>query len=247
MTSPIPEELLRTRETPRNCSYISGETACLEYRLFRRLRSSQVEYLLSRGWRRFGVNFFRPTCPSCTKCIPIRIRVAEFKPSKSQRRVQRKNSQITVARVSPTVSREHLDLYHRWHEDMTDRRGWAEANSTVEEYASGFLSGEFDCLHELRYFDGTQLVGVGLIDVLPNSLSSAYFYHDPEWRPRAPGTFSLLCELSLAKHLGLEYVYLGYWIEECPSMAYKNRFPPSEILTEFVDDDEEPTWRMLSD
>lgn len=100
----------------------------------------------------------------------------------------------------------------------------------------------FPSARELRYFDGETLIGIGLIDLLPESLSSAYFYHDPEWRPLAPGTFSLMCEIELARQRGLKSLYLGYWIGACPSMSYKNRFDPHELLPERPEDHEAPTW-----
>ena len=94
----------------------------------------------------------------------------------------------------------------------------------------------------MRYYSDSELVGVGLVDLLPNGISSAYFYHAPEWRSGGPGTFSLLSEVDLARELELEYVYLGYWISECPSMAYKNQYRPHEKLVGTPADDEEPQW-----
>ena len=77
-TIPIPEELLRVTEQPRACSYVPGETAALEYRIFRGLSPEQLECLLSRGWRRFGMHLFRPACSECRKCVPLRVDVAGF-------------------------------------------------------------------------------------------------------------------------------------------------------------------------
>lgn len=242
----LPEEVLRITETPRPCSYVEGETASLEYRLFHALAPRQVESLLARGWRRFGTHLFRPACLGCSKCVPIRVVVNKFRPSKSQRKVRNKNSHIRVALHRPAVTQEHLDLYNAWHVDMTKLRGWQLQQNDVEDYIEGFLLGEFPSLHELRYFDQEKLVGVGLIDILPNSISSAYFYHNPAWRPLSPGTFSMMCEIELAQRLHLEYLYLGYWIEECGSMSYKNRFSPSEVLVKFPDDEFSPVWKEYS-
>jgi len=238
--------MFRMVESPRPCSYLSGERESLDCRLFTGLEPEQLERLISRGWRRFSNLVFRPVCPACMKCVPIRVDVKNFHPSKSQRRVLRKNDDVHVEIHPPTVTDEHVRLYNAWHEDMTDRRGWREQAIDPEEYEQAFLLGNFPSLHEVRYTLERRLIGVGLIDVLPRSLSSAYFYHDPQWRDLAPGTFSLLMELELARATDRDYVYLGFWIEDCPSMAYKNRFFPHEILLQRPEDLEEPGWLKVS-
>ncbi len=238
----LPEEALRITESPRPCSYLPAETASLEYRLFHSLQPSEVEFLLERGWRRFGMHLFRPACQSCSKCVPIRVDVEHFQPTKSQRRTLRRNQHIVASLHEPALTQQHLDLYNRWHVDMTNRRGWKLQQTTPQDYAEGFLMGDFPSLHEIRYFDGDNLVGVGLIDLLPQSISSAYFYHDPDWRPLGPGTFSMLREIEFAQNLGLKHLYLGYWIADCLSMEYKNRFHPSETLCGYPDDEILPVW-----
>lgn len=240
--SPLPTEVLHFIEPQRSCSYIPTERAALEYRMFPTLSASELDHLISRGWRRFGVHVFRPACSACRQCVPIRVDVKKFRPSKGQRKTQRRNQHVRVSLHHPSVTREHLRLYNAWHEDMTARRNWPLQQSSPSEYAEGFLSGDFPSGRELRYFDGEELIGVGLIDQLPQALSSAYFYHAPSWRPWGPGTFSLLCEIELARRLDLDYVYLGYWIGACASMSYKNRFVPYEILTGRPADDESPHW-----
>jgi leucyl-tRNA---protein transferase len=73
-------------------------------------------------------------------------------------------------------------------------------------------------------------VGAGICDVSSRSLSSVYFYFDPEHCDRGLGTWSILREIGLARELQLAYYYLGYWIEGCSKMAYKAAFGPHEIL-----------------
>lgn len=241
----LPEELFHIIEPPRACSYLSEETASIEYRSYAELSPALLEELVRRGWRRFGTQVFRPACTACEKCIPIRIPVRQFQMSRSQRKTWRRNAHITVSLHPASVSVEHVRLYNAWHQDMTQRRDWREQRHSVRGYAESFLAGDFPSGHELRYFDGDRLVGVGLIDLLPHAVSSAYFYHAPDWRPLGPGTFSLLCEVDLARRLERDFVYLGYWIAQCPSMAYKDRFPPQEVLLTRPGDDEEPAWLKL--
>jgi arginine-tRNA-protein transferase len=238
-------EIFTLTESPRACSYLPDETAALQYRFYPGLSPDELEALLQRGWRRFGAQLFRPACAACRQCVPTRVDVQNFRPSKSQRRALRRNERIQVSLHRAALSQAHVDLYNAWHADMTLRKDWRPQSHSLAEYAEGFLLGDFPSAHELRYFDSGKLVGVSLIDLLPHSLSSIYFYHDPRWRDRGPGTFSLLCELDLARRLGLVHAYLGYWIARCPSMAYKNRYHPQEILQGRPADDEAPIWTTM--
>lgn len=233
-------------EPPRECSYLPSEQASLHYVFHQGLAPADLEALISRGWRRFGSHLFRPACSACRKCISLRVNVAEFAPTKSQRRARRRNAHIHVELHPATVTAQHVDLYNRWHADMAVRSDWRLQQTSPASYAESFLLGDCPSLHELRYFDGTKLVGVGLIEILPHSLSSVYFFHDPEWRPLGPGTYSVLCEVELARALNLAHLYLGYWIEQCPSMSYKNRFVPHEILIGRPGIEEEPLWQRVT-
>jgi len=239
---PFPPELYHLQEPPRTCSYLPEQVASLEYRSYRGLSPAQLEELLSRGWRRFGIDMFRPACADCVQCVPLRVVVADFQPDKSQRRSFKKNSEISVTLHPAGLSTERVSLYNQWHVEMTEQNGWPLQQFSAQEYARSFLQGAFPSLHELQYRMGSELVGVSLIDLLPRSLSSVYFYHVPRWRDLSPGTFSLLCEIELARQWNLDFVYLGYWIARCPSMAYKNRFRPHEILLSRPGDEESPRW-----
>ena len=125
---------------------------------------------------------------------------------------------------------------------MHHRRGWPLRSDTAEEYDESFLAGRHAFAREFLYLRGRRLIGVGLVDLAPSALSSVYFYHDPEWRAGSPGTFSALQEIRYAQETGRAYVYVGYWIAECQSMSYKNRFQPHEVLQRYVGDGEEPVW-----
>lgn len=228
---------------PRRCSYVPTETASLSYRISSGMPGPVFAELLRRGWRRHGVHLFRPGCPACLKCRSIRVDVENFAPSHSQRRCRRRNAPVEVILEAPTVTAQHVALYNAWHADMSARRGWPLQQLTAEEYAESFLAGSWEFAREMRYLEAGRLVGVGLVDVVDEALSSVYFYHAPDWRPRGPGTFSALCEIDLCRRSGRRWCYLGYWIAECPSMAYKNRFRPHEILESYVAEHQEPVWR----
>jgi arginine-tRNA-protein transferase len=236
-------DLFRFVAQPSVCSYIQEETSQLEYRVPWNLDEAVYGELVRRGWRRFGNYVFRPQCPVCRKCRSLRIRVDDFRTSKSLRRTLNRNSNIRCESGPPTVTNEHVSLFNAWHRDMTTQRGWPENTTSIQDYYESFIGGHFEFAREFRYFNEGRLVGVSLVDVVTTGVSSVYFFHDPAWRPLAPGTFSILREVEFARSLGLPFVYLGYWIEENQSMNYKSRFRPHELLEAYVDDNVEPVWR----
>lgn len=232
-----------TFRTPLDvCSYLPNETMQLEVRYLFDLDQASYGELLRDGWRRQGVSFFRPACPACTKCQSLRAVVRQFEPSKSQRRIWRKNSDVRIEIGEPTLSARHLELFDTYHRDMQQRRGWEYHGIDVETYLEVFLSGRFDFAREFRYYRHDELAGVGLVDVTDECSSSVYFYYDPSWRPFGPGVFSMLAELQNATQLGLTHHFLGYWITECPSMAYKARYRPHEVLRLGADGDPPGQW-----
>jgi arginyl-tRNA--protein-N-Asp/Glu arginylyltransferase len=235
-------ELARFKTSPRRCSYVAAETASLTYRIIIDLSMAECDALLSRGWRRFGCEFFRPACPFCAKCRPLRVKLDEFKPSRSQRRVLRRNTHLEVTVQVPTVTADHVQLYNAYHRFMHEHRGWPAQSHTPRTYYESFLLGTWDFAREFLYYDRGRLMGVGLADVTHTSLSSVYFFHHPAWRAQAPGVFSVLQQIDYARRLGLRYQYLGFWIPECPSMAYKSQYRPHEILSGYPADTAEPVW-----
>jgi arginine-tRNA-protein transferase len=227
---------------PYRCSYLPGRTAALTYRILTELPLDRYDELLRRGWRRFGGEFFRPACPACDQCRSLRLPVCEFTPSRSQRRALRQNTQIQVVVQAPTVSAPHLQLFNAYHADMRRRKSWPFHLTDEDAYRRRFLRGEWAFAREFLYYAGDRLVGVGLADVTATALSSVYFFHDPAWRPRAPGVFSILRQAAYAREQGLRYHYLGYWVAGSPSMAYKAQYRPHELLLGYPADKEEPRW-----
>jgi arginine-tRNA-protein transferase len=229
-------------EQPRACSYLPSETASLEYRLAIGLTPEIYGQMLRRGWRRHGVMLFRPQCPACIKCRSLRVPVERFAPSKSQRRTWTKNDSIHAELRRAEVTPDHVDIYNAYHAEQAVRKGWPVQATSIEDYSNAFLAGDWEFAHEIQYRAEGKLIGVGLVDVLPDGLSSVYFYHDPDWRKAAIGKFSILCEIDLCRRAGIPFLYLGYWIEQCASMAYKSDYQPHEMLMRYVEDDEEPEW-----
>ena len=177
------------------CSYLPDETQSLEHRVPASMAETEYADLLEHGWRRHGRYFFRPACPSCVKCRSLRVDVNAFRPTKSQRRIARKNEDIRWKLRPASVTDDHIRIFNAYHRDMQSRRGWRENHTDADDYYSAFLAGDWEFAWEFAFFRGNTLLGISLVDLVGDVSSSIYFYHDPIWRPHGPGTFSLLCEL----------------------------------------------------
>jgi arginine-tRNA-protein transferase len=219
-------------EAPHACAYLPNAQASLEVRVLVDVSADELGEMLARGWRRFGPTYFRPACRACDACIPTRIVVSGFRGSQSQRRAARQAAHLTRSAQVPRVDAARLDLYARWHRQREGQRGWHASPLDAEQYADQFAF-PHPAVREVTFRDpaqGNRLVGVGIIDEVPGALSAVYFFWDPEHAPSSLGTAHIVGLVSDAAARGLDYVYLGYKVEACPSLAYKGRFQPQQSL-----------------
>jgi arginine-tRNA-protein transferase len=136
---------------------------------------------------------------------------------------------VHVVRGVPTVTRQKLDLYDRYHTHQSATKNWpAHAPKNAGDYEDGFVNNPFP-VEEWRYYLDKNLVGVGYVDLVPDGLSAVYFYYDPSERQRGLGTWNVLCIIQRAAALGLPYVYLGYHVADSKSLAYKASFVPYQV------------------
>lgn len=99
---------------------------------------------------------------------------------------------------------------------------WRNPNSTAT--SSGTSSGRrIGPTHECYYLRD-KLIAISVTDYLPSGLSSIYFIWDPDYAHLSLGTLSGIRELLMIKYLQMDYYYLGYYIEDCPKMVYKDQF-----------------------
>ena len=211
------------------CAYLGGLVATTEYRFMTEVTPVEMDHLLERGWRRFGAAYFRPVCAKCLECVSLRIPVAGFVPSKSQRRAWRKSSNLRVVSRAPIADAERLELYRAWHSMRETTRGWNANDLDLEQYHRAYCLPNA-CARELDYYEGGKLVAVGLVDETPRAVSSVYFYYHPDVAHLSLGVASVLFEVEWARQRGKGHVYLGYRILGCPSTAYKAQFGPHELL-----------------
>lgn len=227
-------------ERPRPCSYLDHATASLEHRLMVGVSARELGALLARGWRRFGYDYFRPACAPCSECVPTRLPVAEFAPSKSQRRALR-HARLDVVVGPPRIDDARLELHARWHREREQARGWHASHLDAESYHAQ-LAFEHEAAREITLWDGDTLVGVSLCDETDAAWSAVYFFHHPDYAAWSLGVVNVLVLVELARARGRDHLYLGYVVAGCPSLAYKQRYGPREVLVGWPRDDEEPRW-----
>ena len=217
-----------TRNSP-SCSYLPWEQSNTHFIIAADISPTEYETRMNAGWRKFGPMLFRPECPACTACQPIRIPVERFAPDRSQTRALKRNADLRVEFAHPTVDSARLALYQRYHQAQAVSKGWERDEKDAEDYAFQFLVNSIPSV-EVSVWHGDTLWAVALADLTPNTVSAVYHYHEPMCRERSLGTFVILHTVELARRLGKQYVYLGYYVAGCRSMEYKTRYRPSEIL-----------------
>lgn len=230
-------------EEDRLCAYIEDVPSDIRYKFMERCTIAEYQELLERGWRRFGRLHFTPVCKNCDKCVSMRILVDEFEFSKSNKRTISKNQNTKLVIKRPSVTMEHLALYDKYHSKMSEKKGWSYSQIDPLEYKRSYVNGAYEYGYEFLYFSDSVLIGVALVDILPNSISSIYCYYDHDYEDLSIGKFSILMQLKIAKNLNIPYIYLGYWIENHKDMGYKELYKPFEVLTNRVELDTKPTWR----
>ncbi|MEM7262551.1 MAG: GNAT family N-acetyltransferase [Planctomycetota bacterium] len=153
-----------------------------------------------------------------------------FRASKSQRRVWRRNADLEIEVGDPQIDEERLDLYHRFHEERAQARGWPDREISSTEYIETFVQNAAPTL-EFRYRLDGRLVGIAYVGRSSESLNSIYAFTDPDESRRSLGTFDVLAEIEYARSEGLRHVYLGFLVRGCGSMEYKSSFRPHQLLS----------------
>ena len=216
-----------TRSLP--CPYLDGQ---IERKVVTELSGPNAEGLYERlsraGFRRSHNLAYRPACPSCNACVPVRIAATDFEMTKSFRRVMGANADLSADDIDANATVEQFRLfssYQRARHEGGDMSGMAfnDYRSMVEDTPVTSRSVEF------RDDKGT-LLAVMLMDRMEDSLSAVYSFFDGGQARRSLGTYMILWMVQRARAFGLPYVYLGYWIDGSKKMAYKARFHPLEAL-----------------
>lgn len=211
------------------CGYLPEHTACnwfIDPALA--LNPGLYSHLLARGFRRSGGFVYRPACPECSACIPVRIPVACFRPKRWATRNLRKNRDLVLSLRNHGISDAAFDLYRKYQRRRHPGGDMDYGNSLQVE---GFLYCSWLERLTLEWHLDDRLVAVSILDEVPDALSAVYTFFDPDLTDRSLGTYAILNAIALARSRHHRWLYLGYWVEASRKMRYKARFRPLECYT----------------
>ncbi|MEM7671375.1 MAG: arginyltransferase [Pseudomonadota bacterium] len=227
---------------PQPCAYLEGREERKVFTTLQGTTATSVNNALSaKGFRRSQSVIYRPACVGCSACLSIRVPVDAFEPNRTQRKIIRRNADLTRRPCEAWATESQFDLFRRYldhrHADggMADMDAFDYAsmvdetpvNSTVIEY-----------LQTDPTTGMNRLIAGCLSDILADGISMVYSYFEPDERRRSPGAYMILDHIQLAREMGLKYIYLGYWVAASPKMDYKVLYRPFELC-------DGATWRRF--
>ncbi|MCG8433325.1 MAG: arginyltransferase [Gammaproteobacteria bacterium] len=216
-------------QTPdHECAYLSGRVARTVFadpdvRPDRHVHTVMASY----GFRRSGRFIYRPNCPGCRACVPVRIPVERFHMTRSQKRTWRKNQDLQVSTVTAKYKDEYFSLYNHY---QAHRHPDGVMEAKDPQTFLDFLTSEWSDTYFYEFRADDTLIAVCAADPLDNGLSAVYTFFHPAYEKRSLGTHAILHLIHEARRYDLKWVYLGYWIQECAKMSYKNRFRPLQVF-----------------
>ena len=215
--------------------YLTAEQSC-SYLENRRSQSAMVDvdfgmsqhiysHLIERGFRRSGQLVYAPHCQNCSACIACRIKPEAFKPNRSQKRCMQLHKDTEVVIKPCTYDANHRELYDRYvHNRHAETAATADSNEYME-----FFGSQWCVTWMVEFYIKQQLAAVAVVDLLKDALSAVYTFYDPDLKNHGLGTFAVLWQIAKAKELGMNYIYLGYWVKDSQKMDYKKNFRPLEV------------------
>lgn len=204
-----------------DCPYGLPYVATFHQAMFSPLTERVMELFLAAGYRRNGNYLYTMQCQDCQACIPIRLRPPLFVSNRNQKRSVKHNMDVEVELMSLGVNDENLDLCDRFL-----KKRYPRENNSARGYFNDFFLTSIVHAAQIEFRVAGKLIGTSIVDVGSDWINAVYFYFEPEESKRSLGTFNILTLIDLCLDWQVEYLYLGYFIEEVSAMSYKSNFNP---------------------
>jgi arginyl-tRNA--protein-N-Asp/Glu arginylyltransferase len=206
------------------CPYLAGREARHLTLAAERLPPGLYHAFMDQNFRRMGAFVYRPQCDGCTECRMLRVPVAAFRPSRAQRRCLARNADLAIEVGPPAMDAERQRLYARYLKARHD----GQMDGSSGELRDFLYTSGVETL-EVAYRLSGRLVAVGIVDTEPQCWSAVYCYFEPDLKARSLGVLNILTLLSECRRRDLAHLYLGYFVEGSPRMAYKADYRPCQV------------------
>jgi len=151
------------------------------------------------------IRLFETVVDDCS----VRIPVNRFKASRGQKRVWRKNLDLTASIEDVRFEDEHFDMYLKYQHQRHPESSMCDEDPDkyIGFIDSYFSRSKFLCLR----LEG-KLIGISVLDQFEGGLSAVYTFFDPDYSNRSLGTYAILYMIKLCRLRDIPFVYLGYWM-----------------------------------
>lgn len=213
------------------CSYLPDRASRLEFIQLdneQRMTTALFSHFSRLGFRRSGQHLYRPVCFHCQRCISARIPVNAFTPNRTQRKNYNKINNIDIIITDCADANEvHFSLYAQY---ICSRHSDGDMYPPSLISFQKFLQESFTNSFFMEFWKDDRLIMVAVCDKLDDGISAVYTFFDPQLTRLSLGTYAILSQIEYVKNIGLDYVYLGFWVPDSEKMAYKTNFYPLELL-----------------
>lgn len=228
--SKIVKKVRLFRTAPHDCSYLEGRRAAT---LFVdpdvQVTASINSQLSERGFRRSGSHIYKPDCHGCQSCVSSRVLVDDFQLKRQHRKIVNRNSDL-VARETDSLDRD--ETYSLYSDYIHQRHADGDMYPPSPEQYESFIAVRPEGTRFFEFYLQDRLLAVSVLDQLQHGLSAVYTFYDASESRRSLGNYVILWQIEKARALNLPYLYLGYWVKDCPKMSYKIKFRPLEMYVQ---------------